>query len=94
MPRQTNPPTYVRAFYRRVKRARKGADINNFALMAEKMGIQADTYKQYEQRSVMPQFLIERFCALTEISINELITGDSRKSHRVVRLVGNPSEKD
>lgn len=92
MPRQTNPPTYIRAFSRRVKKARKDAGVINFASMAEKMGIKAHTYKQYEQRSVMPHFLIERFCALTDISIRELLTGNARKARRALELGDPPTE--
>jgi hypothetical protein len=42
---------------------------------AEALGLPQDKYKQYEGRSLMPHYLIGRFCLVTRIDPNWLMTG-------------------
>ena len=46
---------------------------------AEAMGIPQDKYKQYEGRSLMPHYLIGRFCLVTRIDPIWLMTGRGEK---------------
>jgi DNA-binding transcriptional regulator YiaG len=66
---------YKEAFISRVKaaRARHYKSVPKFAKL---LGVPYETYKKYEGRSYLPHYLIERFCALTHVTITHLITGD------------------
>lgn len=64
---------FNRAFIRRVKELREGAGWTQ-AFMAELLGIPLERYKKYEQRSLLPHYLIDRFCKLTGCDIHYLLT--------------------
>ena len=43
--------------------------------VASALGIPLERYKKYETRSALPLYLIERFCLLTDLDPNFLVTG-------------------
>lgn len=47
--------------------------------MAIALGIPPDGYRKYESRSPLPQYLIPRFAAITDRSIEYILTGKERK---------------
>jgi transcriptional regulator with XRE-family HTH domain len=65
------------SFVRRVKEAREAMGWTQ-AFMAESLGIPLERYKKYEQRSLLPHYLIARFCQLTSCDIHYLMTGEHR----------------
>jgi hypothetical protein len=64
---------YKTAFMARVTAARKLRFTQQ--AMAESLGMEQDSYKQYETRSLMPHHLIPRFCTICGVSTDWLITG-------------------
>lgn len=47
--------------------------------MALALGIPAERYKKYENRSAMPQYLIPKFAQIVDRSIEYVMTGKERK---------------
>lgn len=43
--------------------------------MAEALDMPQDKYKQYEKRSLLPHHLIRRFCLISRIDMEWLLTG-------------------
>ena len=66
---------YKQAFIARVKKAR-ARHYKSMPKFASLLGIPYETYKKYEGRSYLPHYLIERFCALTHVTVTYLITGE------------------
>lgn len=50
--------------------------------MAALLAIPLARYKKYETRSPLPHYLLERFAALTKVSVETLVTGRNRESLR------------
>lgn len=74
----TTPVSYKRAFVQRVKAAR--IDFGKSpAEMSKLMGVPKDTYHRYETRTLLPHYLIEYFCRLTDKEVEWLITGARRQ---------------
>jgi len=48
--------------------------------MAIALGIPADRYRKYEVRSPLPQYLIPRFAAVVDRSIEFILTGHEKKT--------------
>lgn len=53
---------------------------------AEALGMSQDKYKQYEGRSLLPHYLIGRFCLVTRIDPNWLVTGRGEKPAQPLKL--------
>ena len=65
------------SFIRRVKEARETMGWTQ-AFMADSLGIPFERYKKYEQRSLLPHYLVATFCELTGSEIHYLMTGERR----------------
>lgn len=72
----------------RTKTAREAAGLSQQKL-ADKLFLKQDTYKQYETRSLLPHYLITRFCEETKIDEAWLLSGRGKgpKRSKVVRAV-------
>lgn len=68
---------FVAAFLGRTKFAREARDISQQE-MAELLGIDQGTYKQYEARSPLPHWIVPRFCKITGIDPTWLYTDNGR----------------
>jgi hypothetical protein len=70
----TTPAAYVRAFCQRVRasRVRSGKPPRE---MAQLLGVPKDTYHRYETRTLLPLYLLERFCRITDEDLQWLVTG-------------------
>jgi DNA-binding XRE family transcriptional regulator len=77
---------YRQAFLSRTKAMRKGAGFKQ-AGMAKALGIEAEAYAKYEQRTMLPHHLIAPFCELTGHDPWFLITGKG-PAHKPSRLAG------
>ncbi len=58
---------------------------------AEAMGMEQDKYKQYEGRSLMPHYLIGRFCLVMRVDPVWLITGRGEKPMQPIQAVPEPA---
>jgi hypothetical protein len=65
------------SFVRRVKEAREAMGWTQ-AVMADSLGIPLERYKKYEHRSLLPHYLVAKFCELTGCDIYYLMTGERR----------------
>ena len=65
-------------FIDRVKAARIATGMKQWQI-AESLGMPQDKYKQYEGRSLLPHHLIGRFCIITRIEPDWLLTGRGQK---------------
>jgi len=79
----TSPATYNAQFIARVRAARQ-LYTNEPKEMARALGIREDTYYRYEKRTMMPHHLLPKFCELTGISVERLISGPPRPELRVL----------
>jgi DNA-binding transcriptional regulator YiaG len=61
-------------FTRRVKDARESAGMKQWQI-AELLGIPREKYKHYEGRSLLPHYLVGRFCMLCRVDPAWLMTG-------------------
>ena len=68
-------------FLRRVREAREAVGYTQVEI-ATGLGIPQDHYKQYETRSFMPHELIPRFCVITRVSTDWLLTGRGERPFR------------
>jgi DNA-binding XRE family transcriptional regulator len=68
------PTTYRKAFVQRVRAARTLAS-KEPAEMAKLLGVRKDTYHRYETRTLLPHYLLEKFCDLTGQELIWLVTG-------------------
>lgn len=59
------------------------------AQAAEGMGVLLDTYKKWEQRTLLPRFLYGRFCITCRCTLEELVDVETPLSKRKnMRAVG------
>ncbi len=74
MPTVTSPTEFEALYLARVKALRelKGWTAEQ---MATALGIPADRYRKYENRTPLPHSLMERFAIITGVSLEFLITG-------------------
>lgn len=77
---------YKSAFIARVKTARMARNFKQWQL-AEALGMPQDKYKQYETRSLLPHHLIGRFCIITHVEPEWLLTGRGEKGLRPIEVV-------
>lgn len=47
--------------------------------MATALGIPAERYRKYEERSPLPSYLMERFCLITGVSLEYLLHGQIKQ---------------
>jgi len=69
---------YKQQFMARVAEARIARGLKQWQL-AEALGMAQDKYKQYEGRSLLPHHLIGRFCIITRVEPEWLLTGRGQK---------------
>lgn len=77
---------FKQEFIARVKAARASLGWKQWQ-MAEALGMPQDKYKQYEVRSYLPHHLIGRFCLVTRVDPEWLMTGHGEKPIQPVKLV-------
>ena len=76
---------YKQEFIKRVKAAREATPLKQWQL-AEALGMPQDKYKQYETRSLLPHYLMGRFCIITRVDPEWLITGRGEKPLKPLHL--------
>ena len=81
---------YKKAFFQRVKAARNAVNMKQWQL-AEALGMPQDRYKQYEGRSLLPHHLIGRFCIITHVDPEWLVTGHGEKPLKPIHVAGGSS---
>lgn len=77
---------YKQEFIARVREARSDLGWKQWQ-MAEALGMQQDKYKQYETRSYLPHHLIGRFCLVTRVEPEWLMTGRGEKTIQPLKVV-------
>lgn len=75
MPSPLTPTEFEQRFIQRTRAVRERAFATQ-AQMAIALGIPAERYKKYEQRTPLPHSLIPRFCLIARITIAELFDVD------------------
>lgn len=78
MPPVDNQKAFDDAFRARVKALRQAKGFSQVQ-MADLLGIPADNYPKYENRGVLPLWLIPRFATLAGVDIEFLVTGRNRR---------------
>lgn len=83
----TTPSAYEEAFRRRVRSAR-ALFTEEPKEMARALGVREDTYYRYETRTLLPHYLVPRFCELTGVTIEWLMNGPKpgQPSHTGITL--------
>lgn len=76
---------YKQRFMARVAEARIARGLKQWQL-AEALGMAQDKYKQYESRSLLPHHLIGRFCIVTRVDPEWLVTGRGQKPLKPLQL--------
>lgn len=76
---------FKQEFTRRVKAARAALGWKQWE-MAEALDMSQDMYKQYEGRTLLPHHLIGRFCLITRIDPNWLMTGRGEKPIQPLKI--------
>ena len=77
---------YKQRFIERVASARQATGMKQWQV-AELLGIGQDKYKQYETRSLLPHYLMGRFCLITHVDPDWLITGRGKKPLKPLQAV-------
>jgi transcriptional regulator with XRE-family HTH domain len=83
---------YKQEFMRRIAEARIARGWKQWQA-AEALGMSQDKYKQYETRSLLPHYLIPRFCLVMRIDPEWLVTGKGQKPIQALRAVENDQPK-
>jgi len=76
---------YKQLFMARVAQARIARGLKQWQI-AEALGMPQDKYKQYEKRSLLPHHLIGRFCIVTRVDPEWLVTGRGQKPLKPIQL--------
>lgn len=82
---------FKQRFTKRVKDARVAIGWKQWQI-ADALGIPQDKYKQYEGRSLLPHHMIGRFCLITHIDPEWLLTGRGQKPLQPLRLAPTEAE--
>lgn len=82
---------FKQEFIKRVKAARAALGWKQWQ-MAEALDIPQDKYKQYEGRSLLPHHMIGRFCLVTHVDPEWLLTGRGQKPMQPLRAVPRAPE--
>jgi len=86
MTEQETEAQFKQSFTKRVKEARKALGWKQWE-MAEALDMQQDKYKQYEGRSMLPHHLLGRFCLITHVNPEWLLTGHGKKLLKPLEIV-------
>ena len=73
---------FANAFLRRTKEARERTAWTQ-EFVAQALGVPLERYKKYEQRTLMPHYLLDHFCTLVGVDIEWLMTGRRRAVAKV-----------
>lgn len=76
---------FKQRFTKRIKEARIALGWKQWQ-MAEALGMPQDKYKQYEGRSLLPHHLIGRFCLVSHVDPEWLVTGHGQKPLQPLKL--------
>ncbi len=83
---------FKQEFTGRIKTARVSLGWKQWQ-MAEALGMPQDKYKQYEGRSLLPHHLIGRFCLVTHVDPEWLLTGRGEKPLQGLRLASSEPKR-
>lgn len=83
---------FKQSFIKRVKQARASLGWKQWQ-MAEALDMPQDRYKQYESRSLLPHHLIGRFCLVTRVAPDWLLTGHGEKPIQALKLASEEPAK-
>jgi hypothetical protein len=85
---------YKQAFMARTAEARVARGMKQWEI-AEALGggMTQDKYKQYEKRSLLPHYLIERFCLICRVDPEWLLTGRGGKGLKALKAVSDTPPK-
>lgn len=86
MVEQETEAQFKQRFTKRVKDARAALGWKQWQ-MAEALDMPQDKYKQYEGRSLLPHHLIGRFCLITRVDPEWLMTGHGKKPLKPLQSV-------
>lgn len=86
MPADDSEDHYKEAFIDRVKAARIATGKKQWEV-AELLNVPQDHYKHWERSRLMPHHLIGRFCLITHVDPNWLLTGKGTKPLRPIAAV-------
>jgi hypothetical protein len=79
---------YKQEFTKRVKAARGSLGWKQWQ-MAEALNMPQDKYKQYEGRTLLPHYLIGRFCLVTHVDPGWLMTGHGEKPLKALAVASS-----
>jgi hypothetical protein len=79
MGKATTPTQFKRDFCLRLRSFRVAAGYQEAADFAKALGLLPNTYSKYENRSLLPHYLIPRVCELLDIEVTELYLGRAVK---------------
>lgn len=77
---------YKQGFTGRVAEARERIGWKQWQV-AEALGMPQDRYKQYEKRTLLPHHLIGRFCLITRVDPEWLLTGRGKRPLKPLEVV-------
>lgn len=77
---------YKQGFTARIAEARERLGWKQWQV-AEALGMPQDRYKQYEKRTLLPHHLIGRFCLITRVDPEWLLTGRGKKPLKPLEIV-------
>jgi len=89
---QETEAEFKQRFMQRVKDARMALGWKQWQ-MADALGMPQDKYKTYEVRTYLPHHLIGRFCLITRVDPEWLVTGRGEKPLQPVQLVERNDEE-
>lgn len=72
---------YKQEFMDRIRKARIARGLKQWEI-AEALGMPQDKYKQYESRSLLPHYLLGRFCVICRVDEKWLVTGRGKMAVR------------
>lgn len=84
---------FKQEFTKRVKEARIARGWKQWQA-GDALGIPQDQYKQYEGRSLMPHHMIGRFCLVTRVDYEWMLTGRGKRPIKQLEVIdGEPQAK-
>lgn len=80
--------TFLENFRQRTKELRMNRGFTQKEV-ADFLGIEVETYKKYENRGILPQFLMPRFCRLVGCELADLFRAPL---HPLPTIIGRPTK--
>lgn len=80
---------FSKSFLERTRQLRNSRGWSQ-GFVADALGIPLERYKKYEQRSLLPHYLIEKFCTLHGCDVHFLITGKQQRHESAAQLPRKP----